>query len=180
MELTQGHPLKQLFFFALPLVFGTVFQQLYSFVDTVLVGRFLGTDALGAVGASARRRGRRGLGDRPQPAPQRRAEQPLVLFPGRSHGAGRTPIQTVSGVYGPVMRGGPPHGERGHSNGHLYRSKLRRRPDRPHPGRHPLGTFIAVHLLRGGVAGDFPAESAPDRAGAGGGLLLGYDLLDFK
>ena len=56
MELTQGHPLKQLFFFALPLVFGTVFQQLYSFVDTVLVGRFLGTDALGAVGASARTR----------------------------------------------------------------------------------------------------------------------------
>ncbi len=52
MELTQGHPLKQLFFFALPLVFGTVFQQLYSFVDTVLVGRFLGTDALGAVGVT--------------------------------------------------------------------------------------------------------------------------------
>ena len=52
MELTQGHPLKQLFLFALPLVFGTVFQQLYSFVDTVLVGRFLGTDALGAVGVT--------------------------------------------------------------------------------------------------------------------------------
>lgn len=37
---------------ALPLVLGTLFQQLYSFADTVIVGRCLGTDALGAVGTT--------------------------------------------------------------------------------------------------------------------------------
>ena len=50
MDLTVGHPLKQILLFALPLVFGTMFQQLYSFADTVIVGRCLGIDALAAVG----------------------------------------------------------------------------------------------------------------------------------
>lgn len=49
-DLTVGRPLTQILRFALPLVLGTLFQQLYSFVDTVIVGRCLGTDALGAVG----------------------------------------------------------------------------------------------------------------------------------
>lgn len=40
MDLTTGHPLKQLLFFSLPLVAGTLFQQLYSFADTVMVGAF--------------------------------------------------------------------------------------------------------------------------------------------
>lgn len=35
-----------------PLVLGTLFQQLYSFADTIMVGRFIGTDALAAVGAT--------------------------------------------------------------------------------------------------------------------------------
>ena len=48
----MGHPLKQILLFALPLVFGTMFQQLYSFADTVIVGRCLGIDALAAVGAT--------------------------------------------------------------------------------------------------------------------------------
>lgn len=52
MDLTVGHPLKQILLFALPLVFGTMFQQLYSFADTVIVGRCLGIDALAAVGAT--------------------------------------------------------------------------------------------------------------------------------
>lgn len=52
MDLTVGHPLKQILLFALPLVFGTMFQQLYSFADTVIVGRRLGIDALAAVGAT--------------------------------------------------------------------------------------------------------------------------------
>lgn len=52
MDLTVGHPLKQIHLFALPLVFGTMFQQLYSFADTVIVGRCLGIDALAAVGAT--------------------------------------------------------------------------------------------------------------------------------
>jgi len=52
MDLTVGKPLFQILRFALPLVLGTLFQQLYSFADTVIVGRCLGTDALGAVGTT--------------------------------------------------------------------------------------------------------------------------------
>ena len=48
-DLTVGKPLFQIL---LPLVLGTLFQQLYSFADTVIVGRCLGTDALGAVGTT--------------------------------------------------------------------------------------------------------------------------------
>ena len=51
-DLTVGKPLFQILWFALPLVLGTLFQQLYSFADTVIVGRCLGTDALGAVGTT--------------------------------------------------------------------------------------------------------------------------------
>ena len=51
-DLTTGRPLWRILVFALPLVLGTVFQQLYSFADTVIVGRCLGTDALGAVGTT--------------------------------------------------------------------------------------------------------------------------------
>ena len=51
-DLTVGRPLPQILKFALPLVLGTLFQQLYSFADTVIVGRCLGTDALGAVGTT--------------------------------------------------------------------------------------------------------------------------------
>lgn len=51
-DLTVGKPLFQILRFALPLVLGTLFQQLYSFADTVIVGRCLGADALGAVGTT--------------------------------------------------------------------------------------------------------------------------------
>ena len=51
-DLTVGKPLFQILRFALPLVLGTLFQQLYSFADTVIVGQCLGTDALGAVGTT--------------------------------------------------------------------------------------------------------------------------------
>lgn len=52
MDLTAGKPLKQLVLFSLPLVAGTLFQQFYNFADTVMVGRFIGSDALAAVGAT--------------------------------------------------------------------------------------------------------------------------------
>ena len=52
MDLTSGRPLVQLFVFSLPLVAGTLFQQLYSFADTVLVGRLIGENALAAVGTT--------------------------------------------------------------------------------------------------------------------------------
>ncbi|MBQ3255998.1 MAG: MATE family efflux transporter [Oscillospiraceae bacterium] len=52
MDLTQGRPITQILLFALPLVVGTLFQQLYSFVDTVMVGRLVGDAALAAVGTT--------------------------------------------------------------------------------------------------------------------------------
>ena len=51
-NLTEGRPLKLLFFFALPMVAGNLFQQLYNMVDTMVVGQFVGEDAVAAVGSS--------------------------------------------------------------------------------------------------------------------------------
>ena len=51
-DLTEGRPLKLIVSFALPMLFGVLFQQLYSFVDTAVVGRFLGAERLAAVGAT--------------------------------------------------------------------------------------------------------------------------------
>ena len=51
-NLTEGKPLKLLFFFALPMVVGNLFQQLYNMVDSMVVGQFVGEDALAAVGSS--------------------------------------------------------------------------------------------------------------------------------
>ena len=51
-NLTTGHPLKLIFFFALPLMFGNFLQQLYIMVDTMIVGRFVGVDALASIGGA--------------------------------------------------------------------------------------------------------------------------------
>ena len=51
--LTEGSIGKQLINFFLPIMFGTFFQQLYNTVDAIVVGRFVGSDALAAVGGSA-------------------------------------------------------------------------------------------------------------------------------
>lgn len=51
-NLTEGNPLKLLFFFSLPMVVGNLFQQLYNMVDSMVVGQFVGEDALAAVGSS--------------------------------------------------------------------------------------------------------------------------------
>lgn len=51
-DLTEGSPLKRIVFFALPMLFGVLFQQFYSFVDTAVVGRYLGAERLAAVGAT--------------------------------------------------------------------------------------------------------------------------------
>lgn len=50
IDLTHGRPLKKILLFALPLVGGSIFQQLYNFIDTLIVGRLLGIDAVAAVG----------------------------------------------------------------------------------------------------------------------------------
>lgn len=51
-DLTQGSIPKGLLWFALPLICGNLFQQLYNLTDTWIVGRFIGEGALGAVGSS--------------------------------------------------------------------------------------------------------------------------------
>ena len=51
-DMTVGSPVHHILKFFFPLLFGMLFQQFYSLVDTAIVGRFLGPDALAAVGAT--------------------------------------------------------------------------------------------------------------------------------
>lgn len=51
-DLTKGNITKGLWGFAIPLMFGNVLQQLYNLVDTWVVGRYVGDNALAAVGSS--------------------------------------------------------------------------------------------------------------------------------
>ena len=51
-DMTKGSPMKLILGFSVPLFFGFLFQQFYSLVDTVIVGRFLGKENLAAVGAT--------------------------------------------------------------------------------------------------------------------------------
>lgn len=50
-DMTTGNPLKLILFFTVPILIGNIFQQFYNMVDAIIVGQFLGADALGAVGA---------------------------------------------------------------------------------------------------------------------------------
>lgn len=52
IDLTKGNEMKSIFYFALPMLIGNVFQQLYNTVDSIIVGRTLGKDALASVGVS--------------------------------------------------------------------------------------------------------------------------------
>lgn len=52
-QITKGIIWKQLLIFFFPIVVGTIFQQLYNTVDAVIVGRFVGKEALASVGGSA-------------------------------------------------------------------------------------------------------------------------------
>lgn len=51
-DMTKGSPLKIFVLFSIPLLIGNIFQQLYSMVDTIIVGRFVGVEALAAVGST--------------------------------------------------------------------------------------------------------------------------------
>ena len=51
-DMTAGSPAKIIWNFTLPIVIGNIFQQFYTMVDTVIVGKFVGTKALAAVGAT--------------------------------------------------------------------------------------------------------------------------------
>lgn len=51
-DMTAGNPVKLILYFSIPLLIGNIFQQFYSMVDTIIVGRFLGVKALAAVGST--------------------------------------------------------------------------------------------------------------------------------
>jgi len=51
-DLTEGNVFKHIVYFSVPMLLGNVFQQLYNVADSLIVGRFIGKEALAAVGAS--------------------------------------------------------------------------------------------------------------------------------
>ena len=52
-DMTTGNPVRHILLFALPALIGNIFQQLYNIADTAIVGRFVGSNALAAVGATS-------------------------------------------------------------------------------------------------------------------------------
>ena len=51
-DMTKGNPMGHIVAFALPMLMGNVFQQMYSMVDTAIVGKVVGVEALAAVGSA--------------------------------------------------------------------------------------------------------------------------------
>ncbi|MBO5353936.1 MAG: MATE family efflux transporter [Lachnospiraceae bacterium] len=51
-DMTKGEPFKLILMFSIPLLLGNIFQQFYSMVDTIIVGKIIGTQALAAVGTT--------------------------------------------------------------------------------------------------------------------------------
>lgn len=51
-DLTKGSPAKVIFYFSLPIILGNVFQRIYEFMDTVIVGRYINYQALAGVGVT--------------------------------------------------------------------------------------------------------------------------------
>lgn len=52
VNMTTGNPVKLLILFAIPMMIGNIFQQLYNVVDSAIVGRLVGADALAAIGVT--------------------------------------------------------------------------------------------------------------------------------
>ena len=52
-DMTTGNPVKLILLFSIPLLIGNIYQQFYSMVDTIIVGRFIGVEALAAVGTTS-------------------------------------------------------------------------------------------------------------------------------
>ena len=49
LDMTKGSPFRLIVKFMIPIILGNLFQQLYNLADTVIVGRFVGVQALAAV-----------------------------------------------------------------------------------------------------------------------------------
>ena len=52
VNMTEGSPVRLLLAFSVPMLIGNIFQQLYNLVDSVIVGQFIGAQALAAIGAT--------------------------------------------------------------------------------------------------------------------------------
>lgn len=52
LNMTEGNPVQLLIVFAIPMLIGNIFQQMYNLVDSVIVGKIVGADALAAIGAT--------------------------------------------------------------------------------------------------------------------------------
>ena len=52
VNMTEGSPVRLLLAFSVPMLIGNIFQQLYNLVDSVIVGQFVGAQALAAIGAT--------------------------------------------------------------------------------------------------------------------------------
>ena len=52
INMTAGNPTALLIKFSIPMLIGNLFQQFYNLVDSVIVGQFVGKDALAAIGAT--------------------------------------------------------------------------------------------------------------------------------
>lgn len=52
-NMTKGTPIKLLLCFAIPLMFGTIFQQSFIIVDRIIVGHLIGADAFSSVGITS-------------------------------------------------------------------------------------------------------------------------------
>ncbi len=52
MLMTEGNPVKLILLFSVPMLVGNLFQQVYNLVDSLIVGRYVGADALAAIGAT--------------------------------------------------------------------------------------------------------------------------------
>ena len=51
-DMTSGNPMRIILLFSIPVLMGNLFQQFYNMVDTIIVGQYLGSDALAAVGST--------------------------------------------------------------------------------------------------------------------------------
>ena len=51
-DLTKGNPIKAILGFAVPMLFGNIFQQMYNMADSIIVGKYVGVRALAAVGGT--------------------------------------------------------------------------------------------------------------------------------
>ena len=51
-DMTKGNPMKIILLFSIPVLMGNLFQQFYNMVDTIIVGQYLGSKALAAVGST--------------------------------------------------------------------------------------------------------------------------------